>query len=173
MHRFPSHTFSSASDSCSQSSVSSRPDLWLLEIDHSGLASPCSTRQGDQTDSGSKGESMLWINSLDNWATSNCACRSLLVHIYFLTAVREIYFPDDVFFLLCVWPLSRQTLSGATDLRHHPDQFPAGLSVKISFFFFTHLRKITFMLSNLCHQSFWNNSLICEREMEKMNQFYE
>lgn len=168
MHRFPSHTFSPASDSCSQSSVSSRPDLWLLEIDHSGLACSCSTRQGDQTDSGSKGESMLWINSLDNWATSNCACRSLLVHIYFLTAVREIYFPDDVFFLLCVWPLSRQTLSGPSSSFRPISCRSVG---KDLIFFFTHLRKITFMLSNLCHQSFWNNSLICEREMEKMNQF--
>lgn len=71
MHRFPSHTFRSASDSRSQSSVSLRPDLWLLEIDHSGLTCPCSTWQGDQKDIGSAGESMLWIHSLDDWPTDN------------------------------------------------------------------------------------------------------
>lgn len=64
-------SFSSTSDSHSRSTVSLRPDLWLLEIDQSGLTYPCSIWHGDQKDAGSISQSILWIYSLDNWPTNN------------------------------------------------------------------------------------------------------
>lgn len=64
-------TFSSTSDSHSRSTVSLRPELWLLEIDQSALTCPCSTWHGDQKEAGSISQSILWIYSLDNWPTNN------------------------------------------------------------------------------------------------------
>lgn len=49
-------------------------NLWLLQIDRSGLTCPSSTWHSNQKDGESIRESMVWTDKLDCWPTDNASC---------------------------------------------------------------------------------------------------